>query len=461
MLLTVKDLDTAEDVVAHYLATQGTPDIVVGYFNARSTPRAGSSIRPKSSGGISHTAEIVITPSRKLFCITALWQEGHPEPDIVWLSFTEPSQESYASPDGAGVEHRYQEEATFHLLLPKGETPIPPDGKKELDCPVCRWKFRPLTPEQHFCCDICASGKGKYSRHAEQCSRIPRPKERRLRRILSDPTLKVHPDRQVNLVTSEEEKDGIFLQLAIYAERRGWLSPKAKDEAFRRFKRRFKQTVGRLSEKKLQEGSRQGVVDSILADAWERVKKGYCLPGIADGFSHYVRYVISRVKRPSFSQDPGYLDRERGEESNHEDGEESEELYTGGFRRCNKKWTNLRWSDRAEVEVSVREAAAKAEVSWRTLYDLIEKGKVPAEKRVGQLFLTLEGQRILQKWKEDQKRIERSKNLAEVYSEKREVSPDSAMRRIRRLREQGLGDREIAEKIARECGLLPDETEES
>jgi excisionase family DNA binding protein len=119
-------------------------------------------------------------------------------------------------------------------------------------------------------------------------------------------------------------------------------------------------------------------------------------------------------------------------------------------------------SDRADAELSVREAAALTGIPERTTYKHIKKGRLPAERRGGRKIIPPEGQEALRQLQANRQRVESARDFAQVLEEKRGISHEAAMKRIKRWRDnKGLGDREIEEKIARECGFLPDETEES
>src|SRR5262249_13806502 len=147
----------------------------------------------------------------------------------------------------------------------------------------------------------CETGRPTQSRHAQDCTTIVPLKIRRLRKRLGDEVPGTRLKLTDNLIAGGEERDGIFLQIAIYAARVKCLSPEAEEEALRRLTAKFKLSVGRLHPATVQGQSQAAVVRGILNKVWESAKEHYRVPSRADGFSRFVRRTIRQVKIPPFS----------------------------------------------------------------------------------------------------------------------------------------------------------------
>jgi len=238
----------------------------------------------------------------------------------------------------------------------------------------------------------------------------PWEKKRGLRKIMG--SSRQEPLR--NLIACEQDSENIFLQLAVYTARDGHLSKKAEDEAFRRFTDKFKKTVGHLDESRYEVGSGEVLVLDILARAWQRIKQSYRLPGIPEGFSHYVRRIISLVKRPVFSPDGSDLG-------------------------------NL------HENPSPQKAAVIAGIAWRTFYVLLERGKVPGVRRGGTWELLPGWQQAAEDWKaNEQCRLRQSglnKIFARAWVKQKSISPASATSRVKYWRAHGEGDEEICARV--------------
>lgn len=200
-------------------------------------------------------------------------------------------------------DKRRREQSFFvHLFLPGHPGPWSALRTPLEQSPVCRgcgWKFRPDIEEDHFCCDPCANRKRQHD--ALLCTRVAPLKLRRLRKIRGSAAPGLGLEPTVHSIACEEDHDGLFLQLAIYAARAEHVSSEVEEEAVIRFKKKFQVSVGTLRQSHLHGQDRRKVQDEILLNAWSKVRgerkgSGYQVPDTPDGFSRYVRRIISIVK---------------------------------------------------------------------------------------------------------------------------------------------------------------------
>jgi len=226
------------------------------------------------------------------------------------------------------------------------------------------------------------------------------------------------PRQLQNLITVEGEPSLIFLQLAVYAIRAGLLEREDKDGCFLRFAERFRNSVGYLGPDQRQGASLKVIQDSILFQSWEAVLRGYCLPSRNDAFMRYARYIIAKIKRSELSRD----------------------------------------QDRAMASgSSVRAVAARTGTPERTIYHLIDTEQLSVTTTGGQIEITLEGEEQLRQRQATKKqRKDLQATVAELLVKQTGPSLESTKRRIRRYRQQGLPEPQIARRIGEAFGLIPD-----
>lgn len=371
--------------------------------------------------------------------------------------------------------NRRQEQGfLFHLLLPGQASPwrAPRTTLEQSPvCPGCRWKFRPDIEEDQFCCDPCANRKRQHD--ALRCTRVAPLKLRMLREIRGAEALRRRRSPTVNLVACEEDKDGLFLQLALYAARAEQVSSEVEEEAVIRFKKKFRVSVGRLSPSQLQGQDRRKVQDEILLNAWSKVRgelkevrgelrvTGYQIPDTPDGFSRYARRVISAVKSALRAQN-AIPATSAGIESDDE-GIDGDDLRK---RTGDGSWTNRRVEDRQEA-YSLGEAAAHIGMTERTFYALVERGDISARRDGRAYTLLSDWESQADQWKKQEQERLRKSGLRKLFAlawEKHQRLPSpnsltkkkklkiinpSAVTQIKRWYAAGMSEDEVKNKIGR------------
>jgi hypothetical protein len=265
-------------------------------------------------------------------------------------------------------------------------------------------------------------------------------------------------ERYHHLLACGEDHTGLFLQLAIYAERAGKLDEKAQNEASERFVKKFRYAVRRLPCWCQQEGES---ARSLLLKAWEKIKKTYRIPTTHDDFSHYARRMIGIVKK-----DP----RAQHEVLAESVGIDLDNVRIGADvlrkRKGEKRWTSRGLEDQKE-EYYLKEAAALVGMGKRTFYKLVERGRIPVQ-RDSRASTVLPGWETKAcQWKEQEQERLRKSGLRKIFAlawEKRQGLPSpnaftkkkmkkinqSAVTQIKRWRAAGMAEGEIKKKIGEE-----------
>jgi hypothetical protein len=350
--------------------------------------------------------------------ITELWRNGSSQPVLVKLSFRRrelPPVRRWSRQEDGSVRmdpavRMFQDEMTFYLLLPGQQTSTSPGD----DSIRTRWLRR----------EIAAT---VYSRPRH---RKPEDEEELKRNLNWNVRKRPHENR--NLVAGEKDQDILFLQLAIYAARDGLLDVdvNTEEKVFRRFESRFSQVVLRYLRKwgwtegssrdlhELEKDENEAEALSVLGETLLHVQKRYCLPGCVTDFATYTTNTINNVIR--------------------------QRVFSARLDTQPDPLDPLVSVDRSREELSPRDAAKEIGISFRTVYDLIKKQKIPTDQgEKGQLMLRAEGLTALREWKEHQDMTDLLAQVLEKKGKKRK----SALRQIERLRVRGLSDKEIAENI--------------
>jgi excisionase family DNA binding protein len=461
MKLTVEDLDTAADFIVRFL----NGHIEEGFLGVVRTTAT-------------RLVDSIITPSGKLLGVVETTPNGTERPHVVRLCFSELPPEPYKFLGGhppakatrvmesAGealsdipphvrrhqerMERRRQEAARtlhFHLLLPGQHTAALGKEQEALPrCVVCHRKFTSRDTSQRYCCRNHHEGQRL---HSEECTSVVRGSRALRQRLGDERAIRLEPHH--HLVACGEDQAGLFLQMALYAERARKLDAAAMDTACNRFVKQFRSTVRRLPNWCQQE---KESAESLLLKAWEKIKATYRVPSTPDDFSRYARRLISIVKRDPRSQNE-ILAESAGIEL------DNERIGTDVLRKRKgeKRWTNRGLKDQKE-DYSLREAAALVGIEERTFYKLVERGRIPAQREGRYYRLLSNWETEARHWKEQEQPRLRQSGLRKLFAlawEKRQglrrsstapekISP-SAITQIKRWWAAGMTEDEIKQKI--------------
>ena len=110
-----------------------------------------------------------------------------------------------------------------------------------------------------------------------------------------------------------------------------------------------------------------------------------------------------------------------------------------------------------EEEQTVLEVAVKFGISKTTLYNRINKGKVPFTTRGGRKLIGPDGRQAIEDWIASRRTSSAIQSLAPRWAEKRGITLANAERQVRRWQSKGLTYQQMKIKIAQSSGLSPSE----